>query len=94
MQTLPLVTHRSLNEIVAWRNGIAITVENFLADVEYLAALLPASKHVLNVCRDRYHFAVGLAAAIISNKVSLLPPTHTPEMVRQLQLFSGKEGRA
>ena len=88
MQTLPLVTHRSLNEIVAWRNGIAITVENFLADVEYLAALLPASKHVLNVCRDRYHFAVGLAAAIISNKVSLLPPTHTPEMVRQLQLFS------
>ncbi|MBC7696747.1 MAG: acyl-CoA synthetase [Bacteroidia bacterium] len=88
MQTLPLVTHRSLNEIVAWRNGTAITVERFLADVEYLAALLPASKHVLNVCRDRYHFAVGLAAAIVSNKVSLLPPTHTPEMVRQLQLFS------
>ncbi|HYN55357.1 MAG TPA: AMP-binding protein [Methylotenera sp.] len=88
MQTLPLVTHSSFDEIIAWRNGTAITVENFLADVTYLATKLPAGKHILNVCRDRYHFTVGLAAAIISNKVSLLPPTHTPEMVQQLQAFS------
>ncbi|MDP3334882.1 MAG: AMP-binding protein, partial [Methylococcaceae bacterium] len=67
---------------------MAISVEKFLMDVAYLAILLPHGKHVLNICRDRYHFTVGLAAAIISNKVSLLPPTHTPEMVRQLQAFS------
>lgn len=88
MQTLPLLTHNALDEIVAWRNGTAISVERFLADVECLAALLPPNKHVLNVCRDRYHFTVALAAAIVSNKVSLLPPTHTPEMVRQLQVFA------
>ncbi|MEO6117933.1 MAG: AMP-binding protein, partial [Methylotenera sp.] len=88
MQTLPLVTHRSFDEIVAWRNGTAITVENFLADVTYLATQLPAGKHILNVCRDRYHFTVGLAAAIVSNKVSLLPPTHTAEMVQQLKTFA------
>ncbi|MGZ8261922.1 MAG: AMP-binding protein, partial [Methylotenera sp.] len=88
MRTLPLVTHTSLDKIVAWRKGTAISVEKFLADAEYLAALLPPGKHVLNICRDRYHFTVGLAAAIISNKVSLLPPTHTPEMVQQLQAFS------
>lgn len=88
MQTLPLVTHTSLDKIVAWRKGSAISVEKFLADAQYLATLLPHGKHVLNICRDRYHFAVGLAAAIISKKVSLLPPTHTPEMVQQLQDFS------
>lgn len=88
MRTLPLVTHTSLDKTVAWRKGTAIPVEKFLADVEFLAALLPPGKHVLNICRDRYHFTVGLAAAIISNKVSLLPPTHTPEMVQQLQAFS------
>src|SRR3989338_9123509 len=88
MRTLPLVTHTSLDETVAWRKGTAISVEKFLTDVAYLAALLPHGKHVLNICRDRYHFMVGLAAAIISNKVSLLPPTHTPEMVQQLQAFS------
>jgi len=88
MQTLPLVTHNSLDKIIAWNKDTAISVEKFLADVHYLAALLPSGKHMLNLCRDRYHFTVGLAAAIISNKVSLLPPTHTAEMVQQLQAFS------
>ena len=88
MQTLPLISHQSLNDTVAWRNGAAVSVEKFLIDVDYLAARLPDGKHILNVCRDRYHFAVGLAAAIVSNKISVLPPTHTPEMLRQLQIFA------
>ncbi|MDD2934554.1 MAG: AMP-binding protein [Methylotenera sp.] len=88
MLTLPLVTHTSLDKIVAWHKGTAISVEEFLSDVAYLVTLLPRDKHVLNICRDRYHFTVGLAAAIVSNKISLLPPTHTPEMVQQLQAIS------
>ena len=88
MSTFPLVTHPSLDKVLAWRQGSAISVNKFLADVAYLAAILPAGKHVLNICRDRYHFTVGLAAAIVTGKVSLLPPTHTPEMVQQLQAFS------
>ena len=43
---------------------------------------------MLNLCSDRYHFSVGLAAAIVSGKISLLPPTITPETLRQLQAFS------
>lgn len=88
MQTLPLITHTSFDATIAWHKGRAISVEKFLADVAYLAALLPSGQHILNLCRDRYHFTVGLAAAIISNKVSVLPPTHTPDMVRQLQTFA------
>jgi acyl-coenzyme A synthetase/AMP-(fatty) acid ligase len=88
MPTLPLLTHTSLDQTIAWRQGAAIPVKKFLGDVAHLAALLPAGRHVLNICRDRYHFSVGLAAAIVTGKVSLLPPTHTPEMVQQLQAFS------
>lgn len=88
MQTLPLISHSSLEATIAWHKGKAISVEKFLADASYLATLLPAGKHMLNLCRNRYHFTVGLAAAIMSNKVSVLPPTHTPDMVRQLQAFS------
>ncbi|MES2579575.1 MAG: AMP-binding protein [Pseudomonadota bacterium] len=88
MQTLPLITHNALDKTIAWRKGASISIERFLADVDYLAARLPDGKHILNVCRDRYHFTVGLAAAIISNKISVLPPTHTPEMLRQLQTFA------
>jgi len=88
MQKLPLIAHSAFDTTIAWRKGTPVLVEQFLTDVAYLAAALPAGKHVLNVCRDRYHFAVGFAAAMVSNKVSLLPPTHTPEMVQQLQAFA------
>jgi len=43
---------------------------------------------VLNACADRYHFTVGLAASLVSGKVSLLPSTHTPEVIRQLTAFA------
>lgn len=88
MQTLPLISHQSLDATLAWQGGAAISVEKFLADVDYLANLLPSGQHILNVCRDRYHFTVGLAAAIITYKISVLPPTHTPEMLRQMQFFA------
>ena len=44
-------------------------------------------KHVINVCVDRYLFAVGLAACLLTRKVCLLPPTRTPEVIRQLAAF-------
>ncbi len=43
---------------------------------------------MLNVCLDRYRFTVGLAACLMSGRVSLLPSTHTPEVVRQLTQFA------
>jgi acyl-coenzyme A synthetase/AMP-(fatty) acid ligase len=85
---LPLISHTHPDQIVAWQHGAAITASQFLFDVERLAHLLPADQYILNVCRDRYHFAVGLGAAILKNKVSLLPPSHTPDMVEQLLKYS------
>jgi len=74
--------------VVAYRAGAAIRVREFLADVHRVVPLLAAGTHVLNACTDRYHFSVGLAASLLSGKVSLLPSTHTPEMMRQLALFA------
>jgi len=56
--------------------------------VRRVAAALPASAHVLNVCIDRYRFTVGFAAALLTGKVSLLPSTHTAEVIRQLREFA------
>ena len=53
-----------------------------------MARVLGAGAHVLNACADRYHFTVGLAASLVSGKVSLLPSTHTPEVIRQLIAFA------
>lgn len=43
---------------------------------------------MLNVCADRYRFTVALAASLMTGKVSLLPPTHTPEVIRRLAAFA------
>ena len=40
------------------------------------------------MCTDRYQFAVGLAACVLTRKVCLLPPTRTPEVIRQLATFA------
>lgn len=88
MSRLPLISHTAPDAIVARRHGEAITVRRFLADVRRVAAALPACTHVLNVCADRYHFAVGFAAGMVAGKISLLPSTYTPETLRQLTEFA------
>ncbi|WP_333977612.1 AMP-binding protein [Burkholderia cepacia] len=88
MPTHPLVFHSSPDQTIAWRDGAPVTVRTFVADIARVAAALPAGAHVFNVCRDRYRFAVSLCAALVAGKVSLLPSTHTPEMVRQLASFA------
>jgi acyl-coenzyme A synthetase/AMP-(fatty) acid ligase len=88
LATLPLIAHSSADAVVAYRAGRPIAAREFLADVHALAALLGSGRHVLNACADRYRFTVGFAAALVAGKVSLLPSTHTPEMVRQLSVFA------
>lgn len=88
MSSLPLVSHISQDSIIACRADGAVTLRQFLAEVRQLAALFSAGSHLLNMCSDRYRFSVGLAAAIVAGRVSLLPPTHTPEVVRQIKVFA------
>tara|TARA_R110001583_G_scaffold45759_2_gene143830 strand:- start:10389 stop:11741 length:1353 start_codon:yes stop_codon:yes gene_type:complete len=90
MTTLPLVSHLSSDSVIARRGHgqSPVTLRQFLADVNQLISLFPVGGHMLNMCSDRYHFSVGLAAAIVSNKISLLPSTHTPEVIRQIKTFA------
>jgi acyl-coenzyme A synthetase/AMP-(fatty) acid ligase len=88
MTTYPLISHHTGDDILAWRYGEKVLVRQYLADVRLLAAALPPGQHMLNACSDRYHFAVGLGAALLTGKISMLPPTHTPEMMRQLRTLA------
>lgn len=88
MPTFPIITHERADSVIAWRDGRPVSAARFLSDVAQLSARFPAGMHVLNVCNDRYRFTVGLAATLLSNKVSLLPSTLTPEMIRQLLQFA------
>jgi acyl-coenzyme A synthetase/AMP-(fatty) acid ligase len=88
MDTIALLSHGTPTAVVAYRAGVPITAQRFLRDAKHLAQCWPASRHVLNVCSDRYRFAVGLAACLITGRVSLLPSTLTPEVIGQLAAFA------
>ena len=84
MDTFPLLSHTSPTTVVAYRLGLPVTAQRFVSDARRLAQIMPAGNHVLNVCTDRYRFTVGLAACLITGRVSLLPSTHTPEVIGRL----------
>ncbi|MDB5757076.1 MAG: AMP-binding enzyme family protein [Burkholderia sp.] len=88
MATYPLITHDRADRPIAWRDGRPVSAGRFLADVAQVRAGLPAGRHMLNTCTDRYRFMVGLAAAMSAGKTSLLPSTQTAETVRQMLQFA------
>jgi acyl-CoA synthetase (AMP-forming)/AMP-acid ligase II len=85
MNVHPLLRVHRPDSIFAWRSGQPIRVETFLRDVATLAALLPSRGHVVNLCPDRYRFAVGFAAALCRGQVNLLPPHDAPDLLAQLR---------
>jgi acyl-coenzyme A synthetase/AMP-(fatty) acid ligase len=88
MDTIALLSHGTPTAVIAYRGGVPITAQRFLSDAKRLGESLPAGMHVLNVCADRYRFTVGLAACLITRRVSLLPSTHTPEVIRHMLGFA------
>jgi acyl-coenzyme A synthetase/AMP-(fatty) acid ligase len=53
--------------------GTATAACQFLGDVQFVAARLPDAGHMVNLCSDRYRFAVGFFAALLRRQVTLLP---------------------
>ncbi|WP_018605162.1 AMP-binding protein [Uliginosibacterium gangwonense] len=84
MNALPLLPDASSDIIVAVHKGRLITRAEFLGEALALAAQLPAHTPVLNLCADRYHFAIGLFACIARGTLSLLPNALTREIIAGL----------
>lgn len=84
MAEIPLIGHSDPGAIFACRGDSLVTVSRFLGDVRQLAAQLPDQPYILNLCSDRYRFAVGFCAALLRGQISLLPPNFTPDFVARL----------
>jgi acyl-coenzyme A synthetase/AMP-(fatty) acid ligase len=87
-ELLPLVGHAGEAEIAAWRGSTPVTMRDLLDDVARTAAALPDASHMLNLCADRYRFAVVFLAAVARGQVTLLPPTATPHVIAALRGFA------
>ena len=80
---LPLLVARDLAAPLAWRSGTAISAAQFIGEAFALAEVLPVGRPI-NLCQDRYHFALGLAAALLRGQTSLMPPNARPDTLRQV----------
>jgi hypothetical protein len=87
---LPVLIARPLQRTLAWREGLPISAGEFVAEAAALAERLPHAGPGVNLCQDRYLFAVGLVAALLRGHTSLLPPNALPQTLRQL----GHDGAA
>lgn len=82
--TLPLIVADRPEQVVAWRHGRPVDASRFLADVDRVAARLPEARHLINLCGERYRFAVIFCAAQLRGQTCLLPPNHAPALIAQL----------
>ena len=66
---------------LACEAGSAINLHTFLSEVRGVAAALPAGRHAVNLCEDRYRFLVAFCAVALRGQTTLLPPSRAPAVV-------------
>ena len=81
---IPILGHRDSSQPVAVHAGRWMSAAQFISDVHANAERLPACSHAINLCGDRYNFAVAFAAAMLRGQTNLLPPSQSPAVLRQL----------
>lgn len=84
MPKLPLLQH-NLRATVAVRETGPVRASEFMAAAHALAVTLPERRQVINICRDRYRFTLGFAAALLREQTTLMPPNQTPDFVERLE---------
>ena len=81
---LPLLACAEATRPLFWHRGKAIDSGQFLADVARIRAWLPAGVPILNLCENRYDFAVAFAAVAANGQCNLLPGSRAPQAVAEL----------
>ncbi|WP_415037100.1 AMP-binding protein [Azonexus sp.] len=90
---LPLFSGADLDALVAWRSvsgGVVepVSCRRLLAEAtllaQHLSPLLAPGGGIVNLCADRYHFALGFVAGLLCNAVSLQPASHAYETLAEV----------
>ena len=69
---------------IMFRHSRPISQQNFIAHVIALSQRLPKTPYLINLCRDRYDFAVVFCAALVNGTVNLLPPNAQLQTIEEV----------
>jgi len=61
-----------------------VSADTFQQQTSALATELLGARHCINLCRDRYFFALGFCATVQASAINLLPTNRQPETTRDL----------
>lgn len=67
--------------VVAFDAHGPIDRQRFEDEIRGLAATLPAARHAINLCEDRYRFLLAFCAAASRGQTTLLPPSRAPAAI-------------
>lgn len=58
-----------------------VNADQFSNELATARGALNSASHVCNLKQDRFHFSLGLAAALLNNQITILPPSDAPEAI-------------
>ncbi|RKT43442.1 AMP-binding protein [Thiocapsa rosea] len=86
-QTLPLLPGFQADRPLFLTDSAAVvTQREFLTQADALARTLPTAPYLINLCNDRYLFALAFAAGLIRGAVSLFPPNRLAATAHEIAL--------
>jgi acyl-coenzyme A synthetase/AMP-(fatty) acid ligase len=80
-----LAVNTSDNTVFALCNGEIISYARFWQHVSAMSSLLPKQHYLINYCEDRYLFCVALFSAALNGITTLLPPSKSSGIVKELE---------
>ncbi len=84
-RAMPAFGVHAPTDTVIWQRGAAVTAATVESQAGALAAALPASRHVINLCEGRRNFLTAFLAAAHGERVSLLPASRAPRALAELR---------
>lgn len=85
MNSLPLLPRATdWQSQIAEHAGQPVTLGAFVQDIQTLSEQLPKNDYVVNLCGDRYLFALGFFAAALRGTITLLPNAVSAEIYTKL----------
>lgn len=85
MNLLPILTNSLPDTPIFWFKNELVTHEQFKRDVLLIAENLKQNKYAINLCEDRYLFAIAFVASIIQKHICLMPAHRAEKEIVELE---------
>ncbi len=85
MHTLPILISSQPDTPVFWFRDEVITRKKFIRDAMQVAENLNHHEYAINLCEDRYLFALGFVACMLQKQISLMPASRAEKEIEALE---------